>query len=91
MKKKILMLLAIFSTATAAMAYNATLAKLIKDNYEGKADSLTTVFIKEFMDTSKGTFWATPKGKNSSNTYIYWQQAHAIDAIVYAYERNKAG
>ena len=91
MKKKILMLLAIFSTATVAMAYNATLAKLVKENYEGKADSLTTVFIKEFMDTSKGTFWATPRGKNSSNTYIYWQQAHAIDAIVYAYERNKAG
>lgn len=80
----------LLSATTAIMAYNATLSKLVKTDYEGKADSLTKVFIKEFMNTSKGIFWITPKGANSSNTYIYWQQAHAIDVVIYAYERNLA-
>lgn len=90
MKKRILSLLMLLSATTAIMAYNATLSKLVKTDYEGKADSLTKVFIKEFMNTSKGIFWITPKGANSSNTYIYWQQAHAIDVVIYAYERNLA-
>ena len=90
MKKRILSLLILLSAATATMAYNSILAKLVKTDYEGKADSLTKVFIKEFMNTSKGTFWVTPKGVNSSNTYIYWQQAHAIDVVIYAYQRNLA-
>ena len=71
MKKRILSLLILLSATTATMAYNSLLAKLVKADYEGKADSLTKVFIKEFMNTSKGTFWVTPKGVNSSNTYIY--------------------
>ena len=90
MKKRILSLLMLLSATTAIMAYNATLSKLVKTDYEGKADSLTKVFIKEFKNTSKGIFWITPKGANSSNTYIYWQQAHAIDVVIYAYERNLA-
>ena len=90
MKKRILSLLILLSAATATMAYNSILAKLVKTDYEGKADSLTKVFIKEFMNTSKGTFWVTPRGVNSSNTYIYWQQAHAIDVVIYAYQRNLA-
>ena len=61
MKKRILSLLILLSAATATMAYNSILAKLVKTDYEGKADSLTKVFIKEFMNTSKGTFWVTPK------------------------------
>ena len=90
MKKRILSLLILLSATTATMAYNSLLAKLVKTDYEGKADSLTKVFIKEFMNTSKGTFWVTPKGVNSSNTYIYWQQAHSIDVVIYAYQRNLA-
>ena len=61
MKKRILSLLILLSATTATMAYNSILAKLVKTDYEGKADSLTKVFIKEFMNTSKGTFWVTPK------------------------------
>lgn len=87
--KKIFAFLVLVLTATATMASNSILAKLIKADYEEKADSLTNAFIKEFMNTSKGTFWVTPRGTGSSNTYIYWQQAHAIDVIIYAYERHK--
>ena len=41
MKKRILSLLILLSAATATMAYNSLLAKLVKTDYEGKADSLT--------------------------------------------------
>lgn len=72
----------------AAYTYNATLAKSVKGEYGGKADSLAQVLIGQFMNTQKGTFWSTPKDKDKSSTYIYWQQAHAMDVLVYAYERH---
>ena len=55
------------------------------------ADSCTYVLIEQFMDKTKGTFWVSPKNisGNSANAYIYWQQAHAIDAVLYSYERIK--
>lgn len=55
------------------------------------ADSCTYVLIEQFMDKTKGTFWVSPKNisGNSANTYIYWQQAHAIDVVLYSYERIK--
>lgn len=90
MKNRILALLVLVSIVSTAMAYNAALARLIKTDYSTKADSTTAVLIDQFMNTTKGTFWATPKGVNSDNTYIYWQQAHAIDVVIYAYERHKA-
>lgn len=90
MKKRIFSLLTFVSLTASVMAYNAALARYIKTDYSGKADSTNFVLIDQFMNTTKGTFWATPKGVNSSNTYIYWQQAHAIDVIIYAYERHKA-
>ena len=90
MKKRIFSLLIFVSLTASVMAYNAALARYIKTDYSGKADSTNFVLIDQFMNTTKGTFWATPKGVNSSNTYIYWQQAHAIDVIIYAYERHKA-
>ena len=47
------------------------------------ADSCTYVLIEQFMDKTKGTFWVSPQNisGNSANTYIYWQQAHAIDVV----------
>lgn len=53
------------------------------------ADSCTYVLIDQFMDKSKGTFWSTPKDVSGSSWNIYWQQAHAIDVLIYAYERIK--
>jgi len=51
------------------------------------ADSCTYVLIEQFMDKSKGTFWSTPKDISHESAYIYWQQAHAMDVVIYSYER----
>ena len=67
-------------------------ADLIEMDYSGKADTLTTVLIRQFLNSSKGTFWAVPRDqsdRNSKSTYIYWQQAHAMDVVVYSYQRIK--
>ncbi len=87
--KKIVFLLCATFAATASFAYNATLARLIKDNYASKADSLTSALISQFMNTTKGTFWTTPQHSNEDTRYIYWQQAHAIDVVIYGYQRHK--
>ncbi|MCF0197237.1 MAG: alpha-1,6-mannanase [Bacteroidaceae bacterium] len=77
-----------FSGGRAA-AYSETMARTVKGEYAGKADSLATTLIDQFMNVTKGTFWSTPKDVSKSSTYIYWQQAHAMDVLVYAYERLK--
>ena len=59
----------------------------IEGDYEGKADSLEYCLVENFMNKNKGTFWSTPNDVEHSSTYIYWQQAHALDVIIYAYER----
>ena len=41
------------------------------------------------MNKSKGTFWSTPKDMSDESTYIYWQQAHAMDVVIYSYKRIK--
>ncbi len=58
----------------------------VTETYYGKADSLTHCFIEKFMNKSKGIFNERP---GVWGQYIYWQQAHAIDVIIYAYERHK--
>ena len=64
------------------------LFKLVKDNdtYETKADSLTNAFIESFMIKNKGVF-------NDKYQYYafnaYWTQAHAIDVVIYNYQRHK--
>lgn len=68
------------------------LASMIDMDYSGKADTLTTSFIRQFFNQSKGTFWAVPRdqsNRDAETTYIYWQQAHAMDALIYSYERIK--
>ncbi len=62
------------------------LYRLVKDTYETKADSMTNAFIESFMIKSKGYF------NVSYNHYAdnaYWTQAHAMDVVVYNYERHK--
>lgn len=58
-------------------------------NWSNVADSCTYVLIEQFMNKSKGTFWSTPKDISHSSQFIYWQQAHAMDVVIYSYERIK--
>jgi predicted alpha-1,6-mannanase (GH76 family) len=53
------------------------------------ADSCTTVLIENFLNKDTGTFWSTPNDVMGETTYIYWQQAHAMDVIIYSYKRVK--
>jgi predicted alpha-1,6-mannanase (GH76 family) len=41
------------------------------------------------MNRKTGTFWSTPNDIEKSSTYIYWQQAHALDVVLYSYNRIK--
>lgn len=51
------------------------------------ADDCTYVLIEQFMNKKKGTFWSTPQDVSGTSWNIYWQQAHAMDVVVYSYER----
>ena len=77
--------LLLFATAGLAQG-ELTLYKTIKENYETKADSMVNAFIESFMIKNKGVF-------NDKYQYYafnaYWTQAHAMDVIVYCYERHK--
>ena len=53
------------------------------------ADSCTTVLINQFMNKPKGTFWASPANESNNSGNIYWQQAHAMDVVIYSYQRIK--
>ena len=57
------------------------------DHWAALADSCTNVLIANFLDKSTGTFWSTPNDIERSTTYIYWQQAHALDVLLYAADR----
>ncbi len=52
------------------------------------ADSCTNVLVVNFLDKNTGTFWSTPNDIERSSQYIYWQQAHAMDVLLYAAQRN---
>lgn len=60
------------------------LYRLVKDTYETKADTLTNAFIESFMIKNKGIFNVS---YNHYANNAYWTQAHAIDVVVYAYQR----
>ncbi len=53
------------------------------------ADSCTFVLIHNYLDQTKGTFRAFPNDNTDATVYLYWQQAHALDVILYAYIRVK--
>ena len=58
-------------------------------NWAALADSCTYVLIEQFLNKDRGTFWSTPHDVAGSSGNIYWQQAHAMDVVVYSYERIK--
>ena len=57
-----------------------------KGSYETYADSMTNAFIESFMIKAKGIFNVR---YNYYQDNIYWQQAHAIDVVIYNYQRHK--
>ena len=78
------------STSTIIRAQNEALAALIERDYSGRADTLDYALTSQFLYTARGTFFAIPvsyANRAAESQYIYWQQAHALDVIVYAYER----
>ena len=95
MKKEHLALLAVLMLMWMAVPQckaDNTLASLVEMDYSGKADTVTTAFLNQFLNTSTGTFWAVPcdrANREDETRYIYWQQAHAMDALIYSYERIK--
>ncbi len=60
-----------------------------KDHWAALADSCTHVLVANFLNTSTGTFWSTPNDIERSSTFIYWQQAHALDVLLSCAERVK--
>lgn len=73
-----------------AVTVNATPAeKDFEINWSEMADSCTYVLIEQFMNKDKGTFWKSPHDMAGGSFNIYWQQAHAIDVVLYSYQRIK--
>ena len=60
--------------------------KLVRGDYSTKADSITKVLIDRFMIKAYGYFRETP---SKVGEFIYWQQAHAMDVVIYSYLRIK--
>jgi len=81
---------ALFLTTPAGADH--PLARYVEMDFSGKADTLTTAFIRQFLNPSKGTFWAVPasqSNRESLSATLYWQQAHAMDVVIYSYQRIK--
>ena len=91
--KKMLKTIILVSAMMVSVQVNADdLGDIIERDFSGRADSLNEVLVQRFLNTRKGTFWAIPKNQANcveATKYIYWQQAHAMDVLVYAYERIK--
>ena len=87
----VLSVLFIFSAcSTDAEWQNLEVTETVKTDpvidWTATADSCTFVLVEQFM---KGTFWKSPKNVSGGSYNIYWQQAHAMDVVVYSYERIK--
>lgn len=88
--KRLLTLAFCLLAALGAWAYADSCKNLTAGkDYSGKADSLETVLVDNFMNKTMGYFYSTPNDVEHGTTYIYWQQAHAMDVVIYAYERKK--
>ena len=71
-----------------SMAQTAGIRNLydvVSDTYETKADSMTNAFIRTFMVMTRGLF--NDKYRHFADN-AYWQQAHAIDVVIYNYQRH---
>ena len=82
----LILLMLVVMGAFAQSSGTKQLYRLVKDTYETKADSMTNAFIESFMIKNKGVFNDMYQ-KYAFNAY--WTQAHAIDVVVYCYERHK--
>ncbi len=60
------------------------------EEWAALADSCTNVLVTNFLDKTTGTFWSTPNDVERSTEYIYWQQAHALDVLLYAAGRSES-
>ena len=82
----LILLMLVVMGAFAQSSGTKQLYRLVKDTYETKADSMTNAFIESFMIKTKGYF------NVSYNHYAfnaYWTQAHAMDVVIYNYQRHK--
>lgn len=61
------------------------------EDWTAHADKVDEVLISEFMDTSRGTFWASDQDRLGNSWYCYWPQAHAMDVLIDAYLRISSG
>ncbi|MBO7119537.1 MAG: hypothetical protein J6W03_04390 [Bacteroidaceae bacterium] len=89
MYRKLATLILLMLTGMCAYAQSSgtkQVYKAIKDTYEAQADSMTRAFINTFMIKTRGIFNVE---YNHYGDNIYWQQAHAIDVVIYDYERIK--
>ena len=76
-----------YAQSTAIKTLYRKVTNTHKDTFETKADSMTNAFIESFMIKNKGYF------NVSYNHYAfnaYWTQAHAIDVVIYNFERHKS-
>jgi len=60
------------------------------ERWSALADSTTNVLMSCFFDKSTGTFWASYRNQDNDSQYTYWQQAHALDVLLWSYKRIKA-
>lgn len=59
------------------------------EGWAALADSTTYVLTSNFLDKTKGTFWSSVRDVEKDSYYLYWQQAHAMDVLIYSYQRIK--
>ena len=57
---RLLFITAFMACCTAVFGQDTTLADMLTETYEGKADTLTECLIKRFMYTRRGYFYAVP-------------------------------
>lgn len=57
--------------------------------WEAAADSINFTLVDQFMNKSKGTFWASAKNILNNSNVLYWQQAYPMHTLLYQYERIK--
>lgn len=53
------------------------------------ADSCTFALVENYLDKETGTFWSSVRDIEHSSGNIYWQQAHAMDVLLYSWQRIK--
>lgn len=87
MKRFINTLLIILMMSAAQQVRADEFADIVRGNYKGKADTLVYCFIDQFMNKNGGWFYGSTERREGEK--LYWQQAHAMDVLIYYYEMYK--